>query len=234
MVKNKVSIKQYSTKKKSEKNSNGIKLIMFDYDGTLMDTFTLTCHIYNEIFRQFRIDKSFTKRQFQELFESNWRNCLIKFDLVKEEQWDKAMEIYITITKDFEEEIRCYPYVMEMIPLLHKKYKLAIISNGDKEIIVSRLKKYNLLQYFDYISGNDEGEKPSPEPLIKCMQKLKITPEQAVYVGDMDGDIAAGKAAQVNKVVAVTYGYHHHSKLQDADFVIDVPEKLLDVLTKSI
>ena len=210
--------------------NDDIKLIMFDYDGTLMDTFTLTCHIYNEIFRQFKIEKSFTKRQFQELFESDWKNCLKKLGLLEKKQLDKASQIYIEITKDFEDEIRCFPYIMEMIPLLHKKYKLAIISNGNKDIILSRLKKYNLLQYFDYISGNDDGEKPSPQPLIRCMQKLVVRSEQSIYVGDMDGDIIAGKAAKVHKVIAVTYGYHHNSRLQDADIIINAPEELIKIL----
>ncbi|MBS3137863.1 HAD family hydrolase [Candidatus Woesearchaeota archaeon] len=210
--------------------NDDIKLIMFDYDGTLMDTFTLTCHIYNEIFRQFKIEKSFTKRQFQELFESDWKNCLKKLGLLEKKQLDKASQIYMEITKDFEDEIRCYPYIMEMIPLLHKKYKLAIISNGNKDIILSRLKKYNLLQYFDYISGNDDGEKPSPQPLIRCMQKLVVRSEQSIYVGDMDGDIIAGKAAKVHKVIAVTYGYHHNSRLQDADIIINAPEELIKIL----
>ena len=210
-------------------NNNNIKLIMFDYDGTIMDTFLLTCHVYNQFFREFKIDKAFTKREFQELFECDWRLALKKLNLITPQQWKKCSEIYDQHASDFEDDFRCYTFMENILEQLHKKYKLAIISNGNKKNIESKLKKCNLLQYFDYISGYDAGEKPSPIPLNKCMQQLKISPENSAYIGDMDGDIIAGKAAKVKLTIAVTYGYHHHSRLQDADVIINKPEELLGV-----
>ncbi len=211
------------------KNKSEIKLIMFDYDGTIMDTFLLSCHVYNRIFKEFNIEKEFTKRQFQELFETDWREALKKLNLITKEQWDRCGEIYNEHTADYEDDFRCYPHIEEILEQLHKKYILAIVSNGNKKNIASKLKKCNLLQYFDYISGYEQGEKPSPKPLLKCMNKLNIKPEQSIYIGDMDGDIVAGKAAKVNTVIAVTYGYHHHTRLQDADVIIHKPEELLNI-----
>ena len=49
------------------------KLIIFDYDGVLLNTFTLVCHVYNHIFRHFKIEKNFSKKDFQNLFETDWR-----------------------------------------------------------------------------------------------------------------------------------------------------------------
>lgn len=206
-----------------------IKLIMFDYDGTIMDTFLLTCHIYNAFFREFNIEKNFTKREFQELFETDWRLALKKLNIVTPQQVQRCTQLYHDHAADFEDDFRCYPHMEEILSELHKKYKLAIISNGNKQQIVSKLKKCNILQHFDYVSGYEGGEKPSPEPLLKCMKKLKVQPSQAAYVGDMDGDIIAGKAATVQKVVAVTYGYHHHSRLREADIIVNKPEQLLEI-----
>ena len=203
------------------------KLVMFDYDGTIADTFMLTCHIYNEFFRMFNIDKSLTKRQYQELFEVDWRKCLKKLGITKKEDQKKCADVYSKIARDFTDEIRLYPKIRTTLIELRKKYKLAVVSNGFKEHIIDRLAFLDIEKYFDYVGGNEDGEKPSPDPLLKCLEHFNIKSEEAVYIGDMDGDIIAARAAKLKKAIAVNYGYHYHERLQDADVIVNHP---LDIL----
>lgn len=203
------------------------KLIMFDYDGTIADTFTLTCHIYNEIFRQFKIEKSLTKRQYQDLFETDWKECVKKLGINHENDIKKCADIYFKISQDFLSEIRLYPKVRTMLHELSKQYKLAIVSNGKKEHIIDRIEFLDIAKYFDYVGGFESGEKPSAEPLLKCVRSFGFAPEEAIYIGDMDGDITSAKNAKLKKAIAVTYGYHHSDRLKNADVLVHHPLEIL-------
>ncbi|MBI3032927.1 HAD-IA family hydrolase [Candidatus Woesearchaeota archaeon] len=203
------------------------KLIMFDYDGTIADTFTLTCHIYNEIFRQFKIEKSLTKRQYQDLFETDWKECIKKLGITNKDDVHRCSEIYFNISQDFLSEIRLYPKVRTMLHELSKQYKLAIVSNGKKEHIIDRITFLDIAKYFAYVGGFESGEKPSAEPLLKCVRYFGFAPEEAIYVGDMDGDIASAKNAKLKKAIAVSYGYHHNDRLKAADIIVNHPLEII-------
>lgn len=206
------------------------KLIMFDYDGTIVDTFTLTCHIYNEIFRLFKIEKSLTKRQYQDLFETDWRECVKKLGITKEVDINRCAQIYFNISQDFMTEIRLYPKVRTMLSELSKQYKLAIVSNGKKEHIIDRLQFLDIAKYFDYVAGFESGQKPAADPLLRCVEYFNVLPEEALYIGDMDGDIQAAKNAKLKKAIAVSYGYHHCDRLKNADVVVNHPLEILKII----
>ena len=71
--------------------------------------------------------------------------------------------------------------------------------------------------------------KPHPQPLLEAASRLRVLPEQCIYVGDDERDIQAGRAAGM-KTVAATYGYlGHHAQPEEwgADAMIDSPGQLL-------
>ena len=81
--------------------------------------------------------------------------------------------------------------------------------------------------------GHEHGVlKPNPDGILECIHRMGIFPEQTVYVGDMDGDVIAAKKANVNKMIAVTYGYHTEDKLRPhaPTHLINKPAELLSIL----
>jgi phosphoglycolate phosphatase len=77
--------------------------------------------------------------------------------------------------------------------------------------------------------------KPHPEPLLEAARRLKVQPDQCVYVGDDERDIVAGRAAGM-LTVAATYGYlgsNADTYLWNAHARVDAPLELLALLKKN-
>lgn len=88
---------------------------------------------------------------------------------------------------------------------LHKKHKLAIVSNlAIPECATQILDKYDLTKYFDVvvISGNINKRKPSPAIYMEALKTLKVTPDKAVFIGDTPGtDIKGAKALGLKAIL---------------------------------
>ncbi|MEW6108408.1 MAG: HAD-IA family hydrolase [Nitrospirota bacterium] len=199
-----------------------IKLIIFDLDGTLVDssidiTNALNYAIEPYNFKKLTVEKTVSMvgegitRLIEKLLGEN--NSEIKPDVLK-----RFMDYYSDHLTDF---TKSYPGVRETLEEL-RNYKKAIISNKREFLSRRLLEDLELSKYFDIILGSDsiDEKKPSPKPVLKALEILSLTPEEAVIVGDSDYDIIAGKAAGAI-TIAASYGFRDISLLGDADFIID-------------
>ncbi len=102
--------------------------------------------------------------------------------------------------------------------------KMAVVSNKPEEFTMAILAGLKVSSCFQVILGGDSLPtfKPSPEPLLHVLRHLRISPARTVMIGDSPSDIAAGKAAEVI-TCAVTYGYRTAEELLAAgpDYLID-------------
>ena len=203
-------------------------LIIFDYDGVLVDSFELNKRIYKDLSVEFNLDLPNNSDYYRELWELDWRETMKKLGLSTKEDFEKNYIIYSNGLKKYGSMVKPYDDIPEVLKSLSKKYKLAVVSHNFRDEIKNKLKEFNLLQFFDVTYGAEDGElKPSPDMLIKCMKKLNIKPKNTSFIGDMDGDIQSGRAAKLGKIIAVTYGFHLKNKLMDADIIIDNPIDLI-------
>ncbi|MFH1439743.1 MAG: HAD family hydrolase [Candidatus Woesearchaeota archaeon] len=214
-----------------KKNITKTKLVIFDYDGVLVDTLAITIRAYNHLLRDLNLSKQFTKDEFKDYCESDWISGLSKIGLHKKEEQQKCAEFYFRYLKDYGHEIQLCPGIKKMLEKLKQKgYSLAIASNNKFDEIKTRLLDKEIDNYFDYIIDDTHGLKPNPAGILALLAHLNIKPEHAVLVGDMDGDMLAAKNANLKKAIGVTWGYHHPEKLNCADIIIDSPEELIDVV----
>ncbi len=208
-----------------------MKLVIFDYDGVLVDSFEATMKIYLDISNEFKLNLPESPEYFKELFELDWRETIKKLKLYEKKKLDKINEIYINGLKKYDYLIKPYPNINHVLEKLSEKYTLAVASNNIRQELEYRLNKFNLIKYFTLVLGEEDGElKPSPDLLLKCMKRLNASPKETSFIGDMDGDIKAGRAAKIGKIIAVTYGFHEKHKIKDADVIVETPEELLDKL----
>jgi HAD superfamily hydrolase (TIGR01549 family) len=204
------------------------KLIIFDVDGVIFDTFSIATEIYDKIAEEFNIKKPTSQDFYKDFFELDWRLTLKKWNITSKKDMKKVIEIFNSFTKNNEHIIKPFKNIDFVLKKLKNHYELAIVSNNKKSNFIPRLQKFNLKQYFSLVLGIDDGEfKPSPDLLIKCMKRLNYYPKETIFVGDMDGDILAGKRAKLKKTIAVTYGFHNQSKLNKADVIINSPLEII-------
>ena len=110
--------------------------------------------------------------------------------------------------------------------------RLAIVTSKSAETTAMAFRAVGLREYFDTVvtASDTDAHKPSPEPIVLALERLGATPERAVYVGDAPVDVAAGKAAGVT-TVAVLWGAFSPAALAAAvpDFTVATPAALADL-----
>ena len=216
-----------------------IKAILFDYDGVLNDSLDVIRELYNEFYRR-GITKLYFKdnQEFSDFFQGDPHKNLenaganLTDDMIK-----KCDAIVKEVMSSLDKKAVFFENVDNLLlKLKNDGYKIGIVSNGYKDTIIFKLKEYGVDSAVETILGFEQVSKPKPNPegILKCLKELGISPEEALYVGDMETDVMAAKAAGI-RVIATAYGYlkltgNINERLKDADMlahtVEDVYEKI--------
>jgi len=210
-----------------------IKLIMFDLDGTLVNTAQDITNALNFAIKPYGMKILTVEDTIQLIGEGVSR--LVEKILpaekmnLKSELMNGFLEYYSEHLIDNSKE---YPHIKETLENL-TYLKKAVISNKREDLSKRLLEELSLSEYFDLIIGSDTaGErKPSAVPILYVISKLGESPEESIIVGDSHYDIEAGKNAGI-KTVAVTYGYRPRESLLKADYIIDDIRELVPLLNK--
>ena len=198
-----------------------IRLIIFDLDGTLVDSGIDITNALNYAVMPYGLDEITVEKTVGMVGEGLSR--LIEKLLGKDradimpQVLERFIQYYSGHLADF---TRPYPGVRETLERL-PQYRKVVLSNKRENLSKRLLEMLGLLKYFDIVLGSDsvEERKPSPKPVLQILNMFSLKPEEAVIVGDSNYDIDAGKSAGV-KTVAVTYGYRSPEFLRGADFLI--------------
>ncbi|MBU2104836.1 MAG: HAD-IA family hydrolase [Nanoarchaeota archaeon] len=196
------------------------KTILFDFDGTLVDTFPI---IEKEVRKLKGIEKK-QKIDFNEIKKLGTKGLIKKSGIP---YWKIPL-----LTKNIMREIRnrkdikLFEGVELILKQLRKRYRLGIVSSNSEENIKKILKENGVDKLFDYIYSASSlfGKHKNLKRLIK---KYKLNLEEVIYVGDEDRDILAAKKVGI-KVVAVTWGYNSKEKLmkEKPDYLVSSPKEL--------
>jgi len=207
------------------------RLVIFDYDGVIADSLPMIREVYDLIAMEFKVAKPVGFEYYKDFFELDYRRTLQKWNIMSEEDIAKVNLIFNREVRRREKLIKPFFGMKELLAELRKDYKIAIASNNFRANLVPALKEHKLISYFDEIIGIEDGlPKPHPDLLHKVMSRLGQSPEHSVFIGDMDGDIMAGKAAKLKKTIAVSDCWHDFNRLKDADVIVSKPEVILEAV----
>ncbi|UCD03779.1 MAG: HAD family hydrolase [Candidatus Woesearchaeota archaeon] len=182
------------------------KIICFDMDGTLINSFPAHAKAFNKAFKANKLPEQ-SEPEMMKLFGVEAKIIIKKFF---PKISVRKLEVCI---EDFHNFLREETYVhtkqidgaMEALKKLKKEWKLALVSGTFKSEVQLLLREGGIDQrIFDIVIGGDEvkHEKPSPELIKKAGDILES--EIAWMVGDTIWDIKAGKAAKVRTVAVLT------------------------------
>ena len=194
---------------------NRFDTILFDLDGTILNSKNLVFRSFIHTFEHFRPDYVVTDAELETFFGPTLQQTFSKFAKNEQEVLD-MIEYYRKYNKEHHDDmVSLFPGVKEVITTLHnKKYKLGIISSKKDDLVNHALELFNIKDKFDIIIGADmvKKHKPDPEGILLAISKLES--KNACFVGDTQGDILAAKNAKIKSVAA----------MYSAD-----PEKMLEV-----
>lgn len=204
--------------------------ILFDLDGTLIDTIDL-------ILRSFQhATETLLKKKLPDkiLLRNVGQPLLTQMKAFSEEMADELTRVYREHNIALHDKlIKSYPKTDEVLKeLISRGIKLAVITSKGKELTERGLKILGMRDFFNVVITADDTDKhkPDPEPLLFALDKLKMSPEEAYFVGDSPFDMKAGKAAGIATVAAL-WGAFDLSELEPEkpDFVLNDIVEVLDL-----
>ncbi len=153
---------------------------------------------------------------------------LLKLDFLEGLSYFKKLRIALFLFNQFNkyrEDAGLFSGIEELIEKLSKQnLKLAILTNNKSSYAEEILERFNLANYFPTIVGFNEvsNVKPDPEGLIKIMNDWNVKPSETIFIGDMQTDVKAGKAAGTT-MVCVASGLAEKEALleEEPDYLVD-------------
>lgn len=175
-----------------------MKAIVFDFDGTLANTLPICFYAFQNVFKEFD-QKDLTSDDIKEMFGPSETGIIMKnlSNPNKTEAIERFYQIYEESHKDFVEN---NTDIIELLELLKKSgIKIGIFTGKAKRSLDISLKALNMEGIFDAIITGDDviNPKPDAEGLRKVLSLLKVDHSEAIYIGDSDADVIAGKQANV-------------------------------------
>ncbi|HET9714454.1 MAG TPA: HAD family hydrolase [Pyrinomonadaceae bacterium] len=204
-----------------------IKTLLFDWDGTLVDSAHLGLTAFEKTFNELGVP--FAHAVYEATYSPNWYSTYEALGLPKE-HWQAADEVWIRHYG--EQSAPLIEAVGETLLSLHDKgYQLAIVTSGSRSRVSREVEQSVLKDAFTVIICNEDivNKKPHPEGLELAMREMNVAPSQCAYVGDAPEDIEMGRRGQV-MTIGVRSAYPSSARVLSAqpDLYLERLAELLD------
>lgn len=200
------------------------KLIIFDFDGTLINSIPDLTMAINKMLSHYNLQPLALEQVTP--FVGNGAKPLVQRSIESSMQGKEVSEVFLgeafQIYFEAYQEVICdktyiYPGVLETLNYLQKKdYKMAICTNKPYGFIEPILDKLSIKSFFDCWIGEDSlsQKKPNAAPLLHLSKEMKIDVENCIMVGDSKNDILAAQNAAMDSI-GVSYGYNYNENIAD-------------------
>lgn len=208
-----------------------INTILFDYDGTLMDTNEVVLQSWQHTFRTIRgyeEDPEVIRQTFGEPL------VMTLAKLFPETPVEKSLDIYRTFQREvFTDFVEVFSGMFELLEeLKYQGYKLGLVTSRTKDTTWAGLEHYGMDKYFDAVitAGDTDKHKPDPAPILITLDRMGSLPEEAIMVGDTMFDLLCAQNAGVKSVIVDWSVTMTADEKKQADYVIKSAEDLLNIL----
>ncbi|MCM3691706.1 pyrophosphatase PpaX [Neobacillus niacini] len=208
-----------------------INTILFDLDGTLIDTNELIISTYLHTLEKYFPGK-YSREDVLPFLGPTLHEVFGKMDPNRVEEMITDYRTYNIANHDA--LVKEFVGVMETIETLKEKgYKLAIVTTKREDVAFKGLRLMKLDPFFDVMIAYDHVKKvkPDPEPIFLALEKLGSKPEETLMVGDNFHDVLAGKNAGT-KTAGVAWSIKGREYLAkyEPDFMLENMTDLLSIL----
>ena len=191
-----------------------INTLLFDWDGTLVDSAQLGLLAFEKTFAELGVP--FVHSIYEARYSPNWYSTYEALGLPKE-HWQTADQLWLQHYG--EQTAPLLEGVGEtLLTLRTKGYELAVVSSGSRSRVCREVEQSVLRDAFAVITCNDDvvEKKPHPEGLLLAMNSMNAAPEQCAYVGDAPEDIEMGRRGKV-MTIGVRSAYPSSSRVASAN-----------------
>lgn len=213
-----------------------IEAVLFDLDGTLINTNNLILSSFKHTFKTYFNNTEIQDEEIVKLFGEPLLKSMEKYD---KENVDKLIDIFHEYNERVHDELtESFEGVEDTLKKLKENgIKLAIVTSKRRSMVERGLNLFKLKDYFEVIVTPEDTElhKPFGEPALKACELLRVSPLQSLMVGDSHNDILCGKNAG-NKTCLVKYTVLPLDELlkYSPDFIIDSMKDILTIIKREM
>lgn len=210
-----------------------IKLIIFDYDGVIVDSFPNIHNVYKKICKKLG---KYCPEDLNEFKIYYGEHHIEFFD--KHGYTNKERKLVDDIFQEeiVKEETIIYEGIKNVIKKLYKNYKLVLLTANYQDVTKEKLKKFGLDKYFNEIIGkkDSDGKRFEKVEVIKrILNDYGLNKDEIILIGDRNIDFEEGMSAGLKHIILVDYGWGY-DKLKipewEQKFVVKKPIDLIKVI----
>ena len=190
-----------------------LQAVLFDWDGTLVNTAEASYRCYEKLFGSYGI--AFDRDAFRRTYSPNWHLTYSALGLA-EERWAEADKRWLS--HYCEEEIVLIEGARDaLLRVRAAGLRAGLVTSGDRVRVSRELADLGMAELFEVLVCAEDTvrRKPDPEPLLLALQRMRLAPAEAVYVGDSPEDVKMAQAAGV-RTVGIPGGFPNREALAAA------------------
>jgi phosphoglycolate phosphatase len=205
-----------------------IKSIIFDFDGTILDSFPVLLNNANKILEELNLEKKdFTPKYVEELRSKSAKQLVqeFKISVFKLPKFVKKVKEFM---REELQKTEIFNGMKDLLEKLSKDFLLGILTTNDEKIIWKILEK-NGIKSVDFVYSDDSlfGKH---KKLRKILSDHNLKKDEVIYVGDEVRDINASKKAGID-FIAVSWGYNSRKALEkETKSIVNSPRDLLKLI----
>jgi HAD superfamily hydrolase (TIGR01509 family) len=214
----------------TKKRNPRLEGVLFDWDGTLIDSHHADTSSYLAMFKELGI--SWGLQELEKHYSPNWYQVYRAAKLPRKSWADADRSWRAHYAKHRPKLIAGARGVLRKVG---KDHSLGLVTSGDRDRVARQLREFRLTKLFTarVCSGDTRRKKPHPEPLRLALEQMALDPSACVYVGDAPQDVEMARRAGV-LAIGVLGPFPTEKRLRAArpEFLIGSIEELPDVLKK--
>jgi HAD superfamily hydrolase (TIGR01509 family) len=174
--------------------------VLFDWDGTLIDSYHADANAYLAMFREIGLDWGL--RELEAHYSPDWYTVYRRAG-IPEERWDEADALWRAYYAKHPSKL--ISGARQVLQRLGRSHALGLVTSGDRERVTRQLRKFALTHMFRArVCGGDTLEKkPHPAPLRMALQQMKMETEECVYVGDTPEDLEMARSVSMRAIAVL-------------------------------
>jgi HAD superfamily hydrolase (TIGR01549 family) len=175
----------------------GARAVLFDWDGTLLDSFAADTRAYLAMFKALGV--TFTRDDLARHYHPDWTR-VYRALRIQRSRWSRADKLWREAYAL--EKPQLLPGTRAVLRTLLKRFTLGLVTSGDGSRVRTQLEMFKLTNWFAACVCSEDAahKKPHPAPLERALEMLRVAPEDAVYVGDSAQDMEMARRAGVRAI----------------------------------
>ena len=193
--------------------STPLKGILFDWDGTLLNSYAADTAAYLAMFREMEIPWGLAELDLH--YSPNWYN-VYRAAKLNRGKWDAADAVWRRNYMQYRPKL--LPGARRVLSHLARTHALGLVTSGDRDRVYRQLRDLRLWDQFAarVCSGDTRLRKPHPAPLRLALRRMALRPSETVYVGDSPEDLQMARSAGVRAAIAILGPFPTEKRLRAA------------------